>query len=311
MIDLRARPRGHAGRRARRALQQRRRGAAAAPGARRSRRPPAARGRDRRLRGAATSVAIAGSAPTTRSRSLLGCQRDEIAVVENATRAWDMAFYSFRFRAGDRILTGRAEYASNWIALKQVADRTGAGIEVVPDDETARFDVAALEQHARRAREARLARARADAERARQPGCRGRRVTRAAGVPLLLDACQSVGQLPARRRATRLRHPLRHGPQVPARPARDGLPLRAARPDRGARAAVPRHARGRMAARRRTYTIRGDARRFENWETYYAGKVGLGVAVDYALEIGVEDGLGAHPSSSRAPAQRACRAPTA
>src|SRR5207244_6696176 len=39
-----------------------------------------------------------------------------------------------------------------------------------------------------------------------------------------------------------------------------------------------------------SYRIRADARRFENWETYYAGKVGLGVAVDYALEIGVEEG---------------------
>ncbi|MGZ4290082.1 MAG: aminotransferase class V-fold PLP-dependent enzyme, partial [Gaiellaceae bacterium] len=37
-----------------------------------------------------------------------------------------------------------------------------------------------------------------------------------------------------------------------------------------------------------TYRIRADARRFENWETYYAGKVGLGVAVDYALEVGVD-----------------------
>lgn len=125
--------------------------------------------------------------------ALLGCDRDEVAVVENATRAWDMAFYSFAFGPGDRILTANAEYASNYIGLRQVADRTGAVVEVIPDDEHGQVDVDALAGMLdERVKLVSLVHVPTQGGLV-NPAAGVGRLTRRAGVPLMLDACQSAG----------------------------------------------------------------------------------------------------------------------
>lgn len=77
---------------------------------------------------------------------LLNAAPDEIALVENATVAWQMAFYSLSFGKGDRILTAEAEYAANYVAFLQIAKRTGAVIDVVPSDASGELDVLALQR---------------------------------------------------------------------------------------------------------------------------------------------------------------------
>jgi len=218
---------------------------------------------------------------------LLNAHRDEIAVIENATRAWDMAFYAFRLSPSDRVLTGRAEYASNWIALKQVADRTGARIDVVPDDEHGQIDVAALERMLDAdVRLVSLVHVPTQSGLV-NPAAEVGRVTRAAGVPLLLDACQSAGQLPLDVEELGCDILSGTGRKFLRGPRGTGfLWVRGSLIEELEPPLLDMHAAEWLPDGR--YRIRDDARRFENWETYYAGKIGLGVAVDYALEVGVD-----------------------
>jgi cysteine desulfurase/selenocysteine lyase len=220
--------------------------------------------------------------------ALINCRRDEIAVVENATRAWDMAFYGLRFARGDRILTSAAEYGSNYLAYLQTTRRTGASVEVVPSDEDGEVSVDALENMLdERVKLVAITHVPTNGGLVNPAEAVGE-VARQAGVPFLLDACQSVGQMPL--------DVQRIGCDMLAATGRKFL--------RGPRATGFLWVRGELLERieppfidvlsarwtsRDRYRWRSDARRFESWETNYATKIGLGVAADYALQWGLEE----------------------
>jgi len=218
---------------------------------------------------------------------LLHCHRDEVALEENATRAWDMAFYGMSFASGDRILTSRASYASNFIAFLQVAARTGAVVDVVPDDEYGQISISALgDMIDDRVKLIALTHVPTNGGLVNPAAAVGR-LARSACVPFLLDACQSAGQMPLDVEVLGCDMLSATGRKFLRGPRGTGflfvrrLMLPYLDPP-----FLDLHAATWTDARR--YDIRPDARRFETWEGNVAGKIALGVAIDYALDWGIE-----------------------
>ncbi|MFJ2709426.1 aminotransferase class V-fold PLP-dependent enzyme [Pseudomonas sp. NPDC087346] len=219
---------------------------------------------------------------------LINACPDEIAVIENATRAWDMAFYSLPLQPGDVVLTSTTEYAGNYIPYLQLKKRRGIEIRIIPNDEQGQVSLSALKDMLGDDRVALvslpvIATNGGPVQPIEQIGA----LARAAGVLFLLDACQGVGQMPidvqkigchmlAATSRKYLRGPRGMGFLYVEKSLCQNLEP----------AFLDLHAASLLTPE--TFKIREDARRFENWECNVVAKLGLGAAVDYALAQGLE-----------------------
>ena len=237
---------------------------------------------------AAAEAAQRCEAVYTSVARLIGAKTWEIALVENATVAWDMAFYALPFAKGDRILTAEAEYAANYIAYLQVAKKVGAVVETIPSTNSGEVDVGALENMIdERVKLISITHIPTNGGLV-NPAVEIGRIAKQHDITYLLDACQTVGHMPvdvdeigcdilSATGRKYLRGPRGTGflyvrgglLETLEPPMLDMFSAEWVAPDR--------------------FEVRPDARRFENWENNYAARLGLGVAVNYALDLGLAD----------------------
>jgi len=219
---------------------------------------------------------------------LLNCLPHEIAFVENATRAWDMAFYSFKFNAGDKILTTIAEYGSNVVAYIQQAKRFGVEIVFVPNDEFGQIDVTALsnmvDEHVKLISITHIPTGGGLVNPAKEVG----KIAKAAGIPYILDSCQSVGQIPIDVEEIGCDVLCVTGRKYLRGPRGTGLLyVRSSLLNTLEPPILDQHSAKLISPTE--YLMCPDSKRFENWEQYCAGKYALGVAIDYVLSFGMDE----------------------
>jgi len=218
---------------------------------------------------------------------LLNASTDEIAYVENATRAWDMAFYGLPLQDGDRILTHASEYVSNYLGFLQQAKRRNLFIDLIPSDEYGQIDVNAIpELITDKTRLIAITHVPTQGGLV-NPAIEVGRVAKKHGLMYLLDACQSAGQIALDVKKLNCDVLTGTGRKFLRGPRGTGfMYIRKAFIEQLDPPFVDLHSAN--WTHENKFEFVPNAKRFENWESFVAGRIGLMQAVRYANNLGID-----------------------
>ena len=217
---------------------------------------------------------------------LIGARPQEIARTEHATAAWNAAFWSVPMEAGQRIVVHDHEYGANIVAFLHAAETRGVVIDRIGNAPSGAIDVDAVADRVGRGDVALVSLTHIPTNGGLvNPAAEVGRVTTAAGVPFLLDACQSVGQRALDVNELGCDFLSATGRKFLRGPRGTGfLYVRDAMLERVQPSQPDHHGADLVAADR--FVWADGAQRFEYWEHDVAAWLGLGAAVDEALALG-------------------------
>ncbi|MEV6167230.1 N-methyl-L-tryptophan oxidase [Streptomyces sp. NPDC051954] len=237
---------------------------------------------------AAKHAAPALDAVYARTARLLGVGPEEVALVESATAGWQRAVSALRLRPGDRVLAARSSYVSCALHLLAAERDLGVRVELLPNGPDGAVDLEALEAALRAGPAALVTAAHVPTSSGLvEPAAEIGALARAHGVPFLLDATQSLGQLPVDMGAIGCDLLIGTGRKFLRAPRGTGL-LAVRRPLLEKLAPEAPDVRGARWTAERSWELVPDAKRFELWEAAHALRLGLGAALADFDSLGVD-----------------------
>ena len=218
---------------------------------------------------------------------LVNADKDEVAIVENASTAWGLAFNGITFEKGDVIITSEMEYVTNLMGFLNAKKSYGIEIKVIPNDEQGNFSLSVLENAISPQTKLIAITHIPSTSGSMIPVIEIGKIARKHNILYLVDACQSAGQVPIDVREVDCDILAVTGRKYLRAPRGTGfLYVRKGVQDKLKLILMDSHTA--VWVSETVFKLRDDARRFEVYEKNRALTLGLGKAIEYALNIGID-----------------------